>query len=330
MLTNNIYNLCFLLATPYHNIKYNSKNNYYLSDIILNEIYLKKLFNFEWEKKLNSIFKDYKFDYTYNVLEQTEKFLKVKLKLKTSFIVQDYSKNINSISISNYIIILEHLQNKFKIQFLVEHEEDPSLYIYILNTQLSSLDNFPFTKYHKINIYKDKLSSIDSLFEKFIISSYISNDRLPKKSTSNFDITEACNYAEKFALNYNPEYKSFSGIGGDCTNFMSQIIHAGGFQKNVIWKPYTHAWIRVQELYEYLTTPKLGVTKLPDDKSLNRGCLIQFYTPAMGRFFHNGFITYRLENNDCLYCCHSYDKLNYPLSQIYPHRYPTLRSLKFN
>ena len=52
----------------------------------------------------------------------------------------------------------------------------------------------------------------------------------------------------------------------------------------------------------------------------HKGCLIQFYTPKIGRFFHNGFITYELPNNDYLYCCHSYNKLNYPLSEIYPHK----------
>ena len=82
-------------------------------------------------------------------------------------------------------------------------------------------------------------------------------------------------------------------------------------------------------IYLYLTTQKLG-TKLPNENSLSKGCLIQFYTPQIGRFFHNGFITYELPNNDYLYCCHSYNKLNYPLSQIFPNKYPTLRALKFN
>ncbi|WP_238858612.1 amidase domain-containing protein [Clostridium sp. YIM B02569] len=331
MLTNSLYNLSFLLSMPYNNINLISKHKYNLDDTILKEIYLKKLFNFEWAKKLNSSFKDYKFDYAYNILEQIPSFIKVKLILKASFIVKTYPQNINSVSINEYILILEYLQDKCKIQFIAENEENPLLYEHILNTDLSSLVNSRnFNKNSNINVYKDKLSSIDSLFEMFIASSWLSTNNHDEKRASKFNVTDACDYAERFSLNYNPEYKSFSGIGGDCTNFMSQIIHAGGFSQNATWKPYTHAWIRVEELYQYLITPKLEATKLPNDKSLDRGCLIQFYTPSIGRYFHNGFITYRLQNGDCLYCCHSYDKLNYPLSQIYPNRYPTLRALKFD
>ena len=149
------------------------------------------------------------------------------------------------------------------------------------------------------------------------------------RKDSNFNITEACAYAENFALKPNPNYKSFDGIGGDCTNFISQILYAGGIKQTKDWKPYTLPWVRVEDLYIYLTTQKLA-TKLPNENSLSKGCLIQFYTPEIGKFFHNGFITYELPNNDYLYCCHSYNKLNYPLSQIFPNRYPTLRALKIN
>ena len=34
-------------------------------------------------------------------------------------------------------------------------------------------------------------------------------------------------YAEKWAFSRNPEYYDFHGIGGDCTNFVSQCIYAG-------------------------------------------------------------------------------------------------------
>ncbi|ERJ80264.1 hypothetical protein HMPREF1987_02123 [Peptostreptococcaceae bacterium oral taxon 113 str. W5053] len=32
------------------------------------------------------------------------------------------------------------------------------------------------------------------------------------------------NYAIQYAFNYNPAYGDFSTLGGDCTNFVSQII----------------------------------------------------------------------------------------------------------
>jgi hypothetical protein len=157
-------------------------------------------------------------------------------------------------------------------------------------------------------------------------STSISTNTYIQRKESNFNITDACTYAETFALKSNPNYKSFDNIGGDCTNFVSQILYAGGVKQTKIWKPYTNSWIRSEDLYLYITTHKLG-TAPTNGNLLFKGGLIQFYTPEIGRFFHNGFITYELPNNDYLYCCHSYNKLNYPLSKIYPNKYSTLRTL---
>lgn len=327
MLSKALYNLCNLLTTPYNSLNSLSNNTYDLDNSLLQEIRLKKLFDLEWEKKLHSNFNNFNFSYNYNILEQNSKSVKLNLNLKVSFIVQNSPNDINSACIHEYIIILEHLHCKYQIQFIIEKEENPVLYYYALKTDLYSIDSSIL--YRNITSEEDKIPTIDSLYETFMTSNFSSNSNNTERTHSNFNVTKACTYAEKFALNYNTEYKSFADIGGDCTNFMSQILHAGDFKQTNTWKPYTHSWIRVQEFYVYLTTQKLGI-KLPNDKSLDRGCLIQFYTPAIGRYFHNGFITYKLQNNDCLYCCHSYDKLNYPLSKIYPHKYPTLRALKFN
>ena len=39
---------------------------------------------------------------------------------------------------------------------------------------------------------------------------------------------KAVKYALKHAHNYNPEYKDWDGEGGDCANFVSQALRAGG------------------------------------------------------------------------------------------------------
>ena len=39
----------------------------------------------------------------------------------------------------------------------------------------------------------------------------------------------AAQYAIKYALKYNPEWPSDVGLGGDCTNFVSQALYAGGW-----------------------------------------------------------------------------------------------------
>lgn len=324
MLTKSLYNLCFLISTPYEDLNLFSNKIYDLDHHILEEIYLEKLFDFKWRKKANSLFSNFQFDYNYEILEQNLKFVKLKLNLKIYFIVQNSSPNILSACIHEYIVILEYLHTSFKIQFLIENESNQSLYNMVYNSDLSQIGHFISPENQ--SLWANKLSSIDLLYEIFMTSSFFFNNNSPKRNYSNFDITEACNYAETFALKSNPNYKSFENIGGDCTNFVSQILYAGGVKQTKTWSPYTNSWVRVEDFYLYLTTNNLA-TKLSNENSLSKGCIIQFYTPQIGRFFHNGFITYELPNNDYLYCCHSYNKLNYPLSETFPKRYPTLRAL---
>ena len=42
-----------------------------------------------------------------------------------------------------------------------------------------------------------------------------------------YDRNAAVAYARKWAMDRNPAYYNFDGIGGDCTNFASQSIYAG-------------------------------------------------------------------------------------------------------
>lgn len=58
---------------------------------------------------------------------------------------------------------------------------------------------------------------------------------------------------------YNPRYNDFNGEGGDCTNFISQSLRAGGFRPSGEWAWHaaksdgTRAWSNAEGLYDYLT-----------------------------------------------------------------------------
>ncbi len=46
-------------------------------------------------------------------------------------------------------------------------------------------------------------------------------------TTIPYDRQAAVAYAQEWALRRNPQYYDFSGLGGDCTNFVSQCLFAG-------------------------------------------------------------------------------------------------------
>lgn len=72
----------------------------------------------------------------------------------------------------------------------------------------------------------------------------------------------AVNYAHKWAFARNPNYYNYDLIGGDCTNFASQVIYAGSGVMNYtpIYGWYyrsandkSPSWTGVEFLYDFLT-----------------------------------------------------------------------------
>ncbi len=55
---------------------------------------------------------------------------------------------------------------------------------------------------------------------------------------------------------YNSEYSNYNALGGDCANFASQVLLAGGFKKNVTWNyaggKGSRAWVNAQALKNFL------------------------------------------------------------------------------
>ena len=77
-----------------------------------------------------------------------------------------------------------------------------------------------------------------------------------------YDREKAVAYAHRWAYGRNPRYANFDGMGGDCTNFVSQCLAAGGCAMNLTptlgWYFYTldtrsPAWSGVEYLYNFLT-----------------------------------------------------------------------------
>ena len=77
-----------------------------------------------------------------------------------------------------------------------------------------------------------------------------------------YDRARAVAYARRWALERNPAYLNFDGLGGDCTNFVSQCLYAGcgvmNFTPVTGWyyRDAAHraaAWTSVAYLYRFLT-----------------------------------------------------------------------------
>lgn len=218
---------------------------------------------------------------------------------------------------ANFTSLLTSYSNKWLIYCLYDSELYPS---FDDSSSISSIKYY-LDEYisNSIRNYNCLLLNIPTIN----LNLYTKNNESDLTRNKSFDNTKAALYAEKHALNYNDKYKSFDKNGGDCTNFVSQAIYHGGVITSNTWKPYTNAWVRVIELHDYLINNNLAYkSDKISEKSI--GSIIQFFNPNRKTWTHSGIITHVLEST-CLYCCHSYDKLNYPLEYVYPDIYPKIR-----
>ena len=125
-------------------------------------------------------------------------------------------------------------------------------------------------------------------------------------------------YAKKWAYGRNPKYYNFDPVGGDCTNFVSQCIYAGGIQMNydrnngwyyIDGNNKSPSWTGVEFLYSFLATnnnlgPKGEETTI---EKLEIGDVVQL--SFNGQMFSHSLIV--VENgtntNNTLIAAHTYD-----------------------
>jgi len=133
----------------------------------------------------------------------------------------------------------------------------------------------------------------------------------------------AVEYAQKWALDKNPNYFHFAGIGGDCTNYISQCLLAGGAKMNYD-KYYgwfyinkdnrSPSWTSVKYLQRFLLTNiSTGpVAQIQPISNLQLGDIIQIRQNPI-EFNHTVIIT-KITKHEIYVCAHSNDALNKPLS----------------
>ncbi len=62
-------------------------------------------------------------------------------------------------------------------------------------------------------------------------------------SNSGYNRSDAADYIEMYAEDFNPDYGDFTSDGGDCTNFVSQVLYAGGMPMTPAKeKPTSNDW----------------------------------------------------------------------------------------
>lgn len=145
-----------------------------------------------------------------------------------------------------------------------------------------------------------------------------------------YDRVRAVAYARRWALSRNPLFVDFTGIGGNCTNFVSQAVYAGlcvmNYTPDFGWYyinggDRAPAWSGVDYFYDYFTENPEFVSanggvgpygREIDVSELMPGDAIQLGRED-GTYYHTLIVT-GFRNGEPLVAAQSDDALDRPLS----------------
>lgn len=125
------------------------------------------------------------------------------------------------------------------------------------NITLTGLDEFD----NDVNINEYELRSYDEIYrngaedaQAAVQSMMISPAWVATKinNYNSYNRIAARDYAYKYWSSYNSAYTSYKGNGGDCANFVSQCLHAGGIPTDTTWKADSVSWIRASAVPSYM------------------------------------------------------------------------------
>lgn len=133
----------------------------------------------------------------------------------------------------------------------------------------------------------------------------------------------AVTYAKKYAFGQNPIFGNFRGIGGNCTNFVSQSIYAGSCVMNytptfgwyyISLEDRSPSWTGVQYFYNFMVS-NTDVGPYGKDATLDEieiGDVIQLGNNADG--FYHTLLVVGFDGEDPLVAAQTDDAFRRPLS----------------
>ncbi|MCL2861390.1 MAG: amidase domain-containing protein [Firmicutes bacterium] len=150
----------------------------------------------------------------------------------------------------------------------------------------------------------------------------------------------AVEYAKRWAYERNPEFSDFTQLGGNCTNFVSQCLLAGGMPMNYdyplgwFYKSLNNraaAFTGVEYLFNFLTRSRIDIVPVAKEVDVSEGKIGDIIQMSFdGTNFTHAVIIVETNGNDPLIAANTYDVFCTPLSNYNFQKMRTLHILGAN
>lgn len=305
----------------YENLAGKSENK--LEDMVGND----KLLHFKWSKlnwlsnwydKNNEKIEDYKIYIEINDVNIHGNNIYINVTYGEDLVLKSSSDIVQKIRNQEHKVLAKNMKNKLIVMNDYYNDElaDEIFKVsdreFKTNKRAKSINK----KFEEKTVeFNKNVKEIDKLVKRYKknLDNTLQVKNVEERKYPAYDGIKASQYAVRYAENYNPAYNDYNGRGGDCTNFASQCIHAGGIPTDNVWYKDSHAWIRVVELRNWLL--KKGYAReLTVQSNAKEGDLVQLRN-SYGFWYHGLVITYRNPiNGELFISCHTGDYTNRALS----------------
>ena len=188
--------------------------------------------------------------------------------------------SIESATMDRYLVKMVLENGEWKIEFIDNFISEDILYS--LKGQGVDLDDI-------ISINKYKESILSNIIKYNEDKKNESSITAIQSRSSNYNANNAVAYANTYVFSPNPNYFNIEGIGGDCTNFASQVLNeGGGIPEHFGYHGYNNCWFYTSSsnrstswagadyLYDYMHSNNSMINFNDSNwSSVTRGDLIQ-------------------------------------------------------
>lgn len=142
---------------------------------------------------------------------------------------------------------------------------------------------------------------------------------------SGYNYSAMATYLETYWEDYNPAYRDFSNDGGDCTNFVSQALRAGGWEDKPGWYRSSENWWynSLNQTWSWVNVDYLGsfarssgrCTMLTNVWYLAKGDFLQVQPVNSSSKVHSMMVSYRADGVP-YFTYHSTNRFRRSMNQV--------------